>query len=45
MDLESHEGKKIRDRAKELKIVCRKAIGKGGSSDRNLDTFMSDISS
>ena len=45
MDLESQEGKKIRDRARELKVMCRKAIGKGGSSDRNLDAFISDISS
>ncbi|AES98784.1 putative UDP-glucuronosyl/UDP-glucosyltransferase [Medicago truncatula] len=45
MDLENQEGKKIRDRARELKVMFRKAIGKGGSSDRNLDAFISDISS
>jgi len=45
MDLESQEGKKIRDRARELRVMCGKAIGKGGSSDRNLDEFISDISS
>ncbi|KEH28191.1 UDP-glycosyltransferase superfamily protein, putative [Medicago truncatula] len=44
MNLESQEGKKIRDRAKEPKVVCCKAIGKGGFSDRNLDAFISDIS-
>lgn len=44
MDLESQEGKKIRDRAKELKVMCHKAIGKGGSSDKNLQAFFSDIS-
>jgi hypothetical protein len=45
MDLECQEGKKIRDRARELKVICHKAIAKGGSSDRNLDAFISDISS
>ncbi|RHN56617.1 putative 7-deoxyloganetin glucosyltransferase [Medicago truncatula] len=40
MNLESQEGKKIRDRAKEPKVVCCKAIGKGGFSDRNLDAFI-----
>ncbi|PNY14822.1 UDP-glycosyltransferase 87A2-like protein [Trifolium pratense] len=45
MDIESQEGRKIRDRARELKAMCRKAIGKGGSSDRNLNAFISDISS
>jgi len=43
MDLESQEGKKIRESARELKVMCGKAIGKGGSSDRNLDAFIRDI--
>jgi hypothetical protein len=45
MDFESQEGRKIRDRARELKAMCHKAIGKGGSSDRNLNAFINDISS
>ncbi|PNX72067.1 UDP-glycosyltransferase 87A2-like protein [Trifolium pratense] len=45
MDVESQEGRKFRDRARELKAMCHKAIGKGGSSDRNLNAFISDISS
>lgn len=44
MDLESHEGKRIRDRARELKVICHRAIDKGGSSDGNLDAFIRDIS-
>ncbi|KAJ1437572.1 UDP-glucuronosyl/UDP-glucosyltransferase [Sesbania bispinosa] len=44
MDLESQEGKKIRDRARELKAICHRAIGKGGSSDGNLDAFIRGIS-
>ncbi|CAK8537857.1 unnamed protein product [Lathyrus sativus] len=44
MDLECEEGKKIRDRARELKVMFHKAIGKGGSSDKNLDAFFNDIS-
>ncbi|CAI8585902.1 unnamed protein product [Vicia faba] len=44
MDLESQEGKEIRDRARELKTMCHKAIGKGGSSYKNIDAFFNDIS-
>lgn len=44
MDVESQEGKKIRDRARDLKFMCHKAIGEGGSSYTNLDAFISDIS-
>ncbi|XP_054790563.1 UDP-glycosyltransferase 87A1-like isoform X2 [Prosopis cineraria] len=44
MDLESREGKQIRDRARELKSLCVQAISKGGSSDGNLDSFLRDIS-
>ncbi|WJX63658.1 7-deoxyloganetin glucosyltransferase [Trifolium repens] len=45
MDVENQEGRKIRDTARELKAMCHKAIGKGGSSDRNLNAFINDISS
>ncbi|XP_027332918.1 UDP-glycosyltransferase 87A1-like [Abrus precatorius] len=44
MDIESQEGKKIRDRARGLKVICHRAIVKGGSSDGNLDAFIRDIS-
>ncbi|XP_054793821.1 UDP-glycosyltransferase 87A1-like isoform X1 [Prosopis cineraria] len=43
MDLESKEGKKIRDKAKELKPLFRGAIAKGGSFNMNLDAFVQDI--
>ncbi|KAI9118048.1 hypothetical protein K1719_010380 [Acacia pycnantha] len=43
MDLESREGKRIRERARELKSLCVQAISKGGSSDVNLDAFFKDI--
>lgn len=44
MDVESQKGKEIRDRAREIKVVCHKAIGVGGSSYGNLDAFIRDIS-
>lgn len=44
MDLESDEGKEMRNRVKELQEMCRGAIAKGGSSHTNLDTFISHIS-
>ncbi|XP_024926592.2 UDP-glycosyltransferase 87A2-like [Ziziphus jujuba] len=40
MDLECKEGKKMRKRAKELQEACHGAIAKGGSSDENLDAFI-----
>jgi len=40
MDLESQEGKQIRDRAREIKAMCHRAIGTGGSFDVNLDAFL-----
>ncbi|KAK9940874.1 hypothetical protein M0R45_017514 [Rubus argutus] len=43
MDLESGDGKEMRKRAKELGDLCHQAIAKGGSSDKNLDGFISDI--
>ena len=44
MDLESIEVKEMRKRAKDLEEVCRGAIAKGGSTDTNLDAFLSHIS-
>ncbi|XP_057726630.1 UDP-glycosyltransferase 87A1-like isoform X1 [Arachis stenosperma] len=44
MDLESREGIKIRGRARELKVMCHRAVANGGSSDGNLDAFLRDIS-
>lgn len=44
MDPESQKGKEIRDRAREIKVMCHKAIGTGGSSDGYLDAFIRDIS-
>lgn len=44
LDSESSEVKKMRKRAKELQELCRGAIAKGGSSDTNLDAFLSQIS-
>ncbi|XP_054790561.1 UDP-glycosyltransferase 87A1-like isoform X2 [Prosopis cineraria] len=43
MDAESEEGKEIRDKARQLKILCRGAIAKGGSLVKNLDAFVEDI--
>ncbi|KAB2607156.1 UDP-glycosyltransferase 87A1-like [Pyrus ussuriensis x Pyrus communis] len=44
MDVESEEGKDLRERAEQLQEVCRGAIANGGSSDRNVDAFLKDIS-
>ncbi|KAF7816161.1 UDP-glycosyltransferase 87A1-like [Senna tora] len=43
MDVESEEGKEIRERAREVKDMCRRGIARGGSSDINLTTFVQDI--
>ncbi|VVA16496.1 PREDICTED: UDP-glycosyltransferase [Prunus dulcis] len=43
MDLESKEGKEMRERAKQLRETCQGAIAKGGSSDTNLDAFIKDV--
>lgn len=43
MNLESGEGKAMRKRARELGDVCSRAIEKAGSSQTNLDTFITDI--
>ena len=44
MELESMEVKEMRKRAKDLEEVCRGAIANGGSTDTNLDAFLSHIS-
>lgn len=44
MDEESDEGREMRRRARELREACRRAVARGGSSDRNLDAFISGIS-
>ena len=44
MDSENVEVKEMRKRAKELQKICRGAIAKGGSTDTNLDAFLSNIS-
>ncbi|TKY56524.1 UDP-glycosyltransferase 87A1 [Spatholobus suberectus] len=43
MDHESQKGKEIRNRAREIKVICHRAIDTGGSSDGNLDAFIRDI--
>ncbi|BFG33832.1 hypothetical protein CerSpe_201060 [Prunus speciosa] len=44
MDLESKEGKEMREGARQLQETCQRAIAEGGSSDTNLDAFIKDIS-
>ncbi|KAE9460789.1 hypothetical protein C3L33_07299, partial [Rhododendron williamsianum] len=36
--------KELVERAREIRETCRRAIGKGGSSEKNFETFMKDIS-
>lgn len=43
MDMESQEGKEMRRRARELQKICQQAAAKGGSSQANVDAFISDI--
>ncbi|XP_028792442.1 UDP-glycosyltransferase 87A2-like [Neltuma alba] len=43
MDVENEEGTKIREKAKELKAMFRRAIAKAGSSDMNMDAFVEDM--
>ncbi|PON85866.1 UDP-glucuronosyl/UDP-glucosyltransferase [Trema orientale] len=45
MDIESSEGKLMRERVKELKEAIRQATTKGGSTCSNLDAFIEEISS
>ena len=44
MDVDSKEGKEMRERAKEVRGLCLQAIAKGGSSDVNLDALLRGIS-
>ena len=44
MNMESGEGKELRERARALKDICRHAIGDGGSSYTYLDAFLEAIS-
>lgn len=44
MDSGSEEVKEMRERAKELSKICRKAVQKGGSSDTDIQAFVHDIS-
>ncbi|CAN1266511.1 UDP-glycosyltransferase 87A2 [Linum perenne] len=44
MNGEETEVKELRKRCKELMEICRGAIAEGGSSDKNLDQFIKDIS-
>jgi len=39
------EGKKLRERVRELKAAARAAVAEGGSSHANLDLFVSEIMS
>ncbi|KAB1202241.1 UDP-glycosyltransferase 87A1 [Morella rubra] len=44
MDQKCNEGNEVRQAVKHLKETCQRAIAKGGSSERNLDAFIRDIS-
>ncbi|XP_038902528.1 UDP-glycosyltransferase 87A1-like [Benincasa hispida] len=44
MNSESIEGREMRNRVSELQEICRRAVAKGGSSDSNIDAFLSHIS-
>ncbi|XP_028768903.1 UDP-glycosyltransferase 87A1-like [Neltuma alba] len=43
MDVESEEGKEIRDKARQVKILCGRSTAKGGSLEKNLYAFVEDI--
>ncbi|KAI6670916.1 hypothetical protein NL676_005801 [Syzygium grande] len=43
MDLEDDESREIRRQAKHLQEVCRRAIGKDGSTETNINSFIRDI--
>ncbi|GAA0152524.1 glycosyltransferase [Lithospermum erythrorhizon] len=45
MDLESEQGREMRQRAKQLQEICRRDIGREGSSQINIDAFVKDITS
>ncbi|KAF8010561.1 hypothetical protein BT93_J1256 [Corymbia citriodora subsp. variegata] len=44
MDLEDDESREIRRQAKHLQEVCQQAIGKDGSTETNINSFIRDIS-
>lgn len=44
MDLEDDESGEIRRQAKHLQEVCRRAMGKDGSTETNINSFIRDIS-
>ncbi|KAB1202242.1 UDP-glycosyltransferase 87A1 [Morella rubra] len=44
MDEKCKEGNEVRQAVKQLQKTCQRAIAKGGSSERNLDAFIRDIS-
>ncbi|KAH7550525.1 hypothetical protein ACOSP7_024103 [Xanthoceras sorbifolium] len=44
MDLDSDEGKQLRNKARQIRDICRKATEEGGSSVINLDAFIRNIS-
>ena len=43
MNSQSNESKELRERAREVKEVCQRAIAEGGSSVHNLNLFLQDI--
>ncbi|KAF7816159.1 UDP-glycosyltransferase 87A2-like [Senna tora] len=43
MNSESNEGEELRERAKEVEKVSRRAIAEGGSSVNNLNAFVQDV--
>ncbi|RVX23026.1 UDP-glycosyltransferase 87A1 [Vitis vinifera] len=43
MDLESHEGKEMRRRARKVQKICEEATANGGSSETNMDAFTREI--
>lgn len=45
MDVENEEEvKEMRKRAKQIRDICRKAVGKGGSSHTHMEDFVNDLS-
>ncbi|KAI8523232.1 hypothetical protein RHMOL_Rhmol13G0057300 [Rhododendron molle] len=44
MDSENVGRKELVERARKIRETCRRAIGKGGSSEKNFEDFMKDIS-
>ncbi|KAF7120809.1 hypothetical protein RHSIM_Rhsim13G0046300 [Rhododendron simsii] len=44
MDSENVGRKELVERARKIRETCRRAIGKGGSSEKNFEAFMKDVS-